>query len=148
MPRTTNLRRQHDAALELVKQLAASIAGDRPSETEAYQLSLTLARLTGLLGIHFAMEDKSLYPSLIGSGEPEAATTAAAFQEEMGGLSAAYAAFTERWKGGPRHRRGLSTVPKRSAGDIRGAWRSDERENTTLYPLADNLDPKHWRQSA
>lgn len=148
MGRTTNLRRQHDAAVALVEEIAGRLGGPPPSETEAYGLGMQLAKLSGLLRIHFAQEDKALYPYMAASEHPDAVATAAAFQDEMGGLGAVYADFAGKWSSG-----------RVIAGNFDG-FRNDaravfaaladriERENTILYPLAEAIGPDQIRLTA
>ena len=96
-------------------------------------------QLASTLIAHLKAEDWALYPQLMASDDPEIAATAKAFSEEMGGLSAAFATYAERW----------------NALSIDGDWQGfrDEseviiaaltdritRENCELYPLVDRLD--------
>lgn len=147
MSRTGNLRRQHDAAIELVKQLTADMDGPAPTNMQAYKIALNLAKLTGLLRIHFAIEDRTLYPYMEASTHAEAVSTAAAFQNEMGELGAAYSAFAERWDSAaiaaafPAFRAEARTVLAALANRI-------ERENTVLYPLADAIGADQSRDTA
>ena len=67
--RTDNLRRQHDVALSLVGSINASIAaiGEEPTASSIFELTMALAKLDGMLRIHFAQEDQHLYPSMMAS---------------------------------------------------------------------------------
>ncbi len=138
--RTLALRRQHDAALDLVKEIMAATPPSGPIETlAAYRIGLNLAKLTGLLRIHFAQEDKALYPLMTGSAHADAAALAVRFQDDMGGLAPVYFDFAERW-----------AVSAAIASDADG-FRHDcaavfgalgervRRENEELYPLADQI---------
>ena len=61
--RIAQLQSQHEACLAIVGDIqtrSAQIA-DRPS---AVEITLMLARLTGILRIHLALEDEILYPAL------------------------------------------------------------------------------------
>jgi hypothetical protein len=134
MGRTANLRRQHDEATDLVGQLFTIIDGPQPDEAGIYRMGHTIARLTGMLRIHFAIESRSLYPYMTSSSHVEAATTAAAFQDEMGGLNATYMAYADRWN-------------NRMIASNWQTFRS-ERENMTLYPLAEAISDNQIRQSS
>ncbi|RST30319.1 hemerythrin domain-containing protein [Sphingomonas ginkgonis] len=138
MPRTATLKNQHDAAEALVVRIKDACRTP-PSDAQAFQISLMLAKLTGLLRIHFAQEDEILYPFMEAASDETAARTARAFREEMGGLSATYAAFAERWRNSremtadfPAFRRECDAVFAALAERI-------ARENRMLYPLADAL---------
>lgn len=147
MCRTANLRRQHDAAVALVGEISA--LSDRLGEPGIpYRVGLLLAKLTGLLRIHFAQEDKLLYPYMIHSADPDASSTAMAFQAEMGGLGGAYEAFASRWSSGET----IRTAPaafRKEAGDVFAALALRiERENSQLYPLADGIEDWQVARSA
>jgi len=147
MSRTINLRRQHDAAVDLVKHLATHLDGPAPDKMQAYRIGLDLAKLTGLLRIHFAIEDRTLYPYMIASTNAAASGTAAAFQDEMGELGATYSAFAERWNSEAI----VTNFPafRAEARDVFAApGNRIERENTILYPLADAIKADQARASA
>lgn len=139
MSRTANLRRQHDAAVAIVGEMNRLLS-DRPgieARDGAVQATLLLAKLTGLLRIHFAQEDRQLYPALMASGRGGVAAVARRFFEEMGSLGPTYGAFSQRWASAeqvlsdPRgFRRESRTVFAALADRI-------TRENDQLYPLAD-----------
>src|SRR3546814_3352229 len=63
--RTGDLRRQHDVALSMVDAIKASIEemGEEPSLSGVFGLTISLAKLSGTLRIHFAQEDRHLYRS-------------------------------------------------------------------------------------
>jgi hypothetical protein len=54
-------------------------------------------RLSSLIISHLKAEDWVLYPPLLESPNPEIARVARNFVDEMGGLSAAYSIFMEKW---------------------------------------------------
>jgi hypothetical protein len=147
MSRTANLRRQHEAAVALVGRI---IERSKALEQDGvpYEVSLLLAKLTGTLRIHFAQEDRTLYPHMIASSHMDAATTAAEFQEEMGGLSGEFEAFAERWQSA----RVLAADPagfRADAAVIFGALaKRIEREDAHLYKLADAIEDWQVRRSA
>ena len=147
MSRTANLRRQHDAAVSLVSdilRLSCALEG----QGNAYRTALLLAKLTGLLRIHFAQEDKTLYPHMIQSAHLEASQTAAAFQQEMGGLGATYEAFAMRWNSPEAIGSAPATFRKEAEAVFAALASRIERENETLYPLADEIADGQIRRTA
>jgi hypothetical protein len=142
MTRTANLRRQHDGALAIAGEISAIIErmGDEPSRDDAYAATMLLAKLTGVLRIHFAQEDKLLYPSLMASGRGGVAAVARAFVEEMGQIGPAFAAFSEKW----RSHGAILAEPALFRTECLALFAAladrIRRENEELYPLADNLD--------
>ena len=139
MSRTANLRRQHDAVVDMVEAIVAR-AGALEQDGVPYEMSLLLAKLTGTLRIHFAQEDRTLYPNMIASRHPDASATAAAFQAEMGGLGAQFEAFAARWRtalalaADPHGFRAEASAIFSALGD------RVARENERLYPLADAIE--------
>ena len=137
--RTDNLRRQHDAALAVAAGLREAIAaaGDHPSGDAASGLSILIARLTGALRIHFAQEDKVLYPSLMASGRGGVAAVARRFYEEMGQIGPAVAAYGERWRTSAAIQQRWAAFCGETDAILGALAGRIVRENEELYPLAD-----------
>jgi hypothetical protein len=136
MTDVAKLREDHAELVRLARRLATIIEEPvPPSQLALFDLR---RQLTSTLIAHLKAEDWVLYPRLLASPDPRIASTARAFDEEMGGLSAAYVAYTEKW----------------SATAIEGDWPgycTDSRaiiealsnrivrENRELLPLLDGL---------
>ena len=137
---TTHLQRQHDTALRLAEDILAdaralvAVHGDRG---RAQRIALTLSQLTGLLKIHFAQEDGSLYPKLFASRRAETAEVAQRFFQEMGQIGPNYLAFVSRWATVDA----LLAEPRAFMVESQAMFRKlierIRRENLILYPLAD-----------
>ena len=67
--RIGQLQSQHEACLAIVEDIQARSLQiwDRPA---AVEITLMLARLTGILRIHLALEDEILYPALRNASDP------------------------------------------------------------------------------
>lgn len=65
-----------------------------PAQLELFELRRCLS--STLIG-HLKTEDWILYPRLLGSSDEQVALTGRRFNEEMGGLAAAFAQYSERW---------------------------------------------------
>lgn len=139
MARTDYLRRQHDAALVLAGQLTDCVTqlGARPSREEAFDATLALAKLTGVLRLHFAQEDRQLYPQLISSDDDQTAATAKAFVDEMGDIGPAFDAYAEKWRSANAILAAAEQFAQQTAAIVAALADRIERENTVLYPLAD-----------
>ena len=140
MIRTANLRRQHDAAVDLVRQVR-SISEAEPTADRAYRMAVLLAKLTGMLRIHFVQEDKTLYPYMIASANEGAVATAHRFQAEMGGLGAKFDAYAKRWSSSPAILRDYQQFRRESRDIFDALAHRIHRENEELYPLAESIDP-------
>ena len=132
MGRTANLRRQHDGAIALVVEIK-KLALRLDEIGNPYRAGLKLAKLTGLLRIHFAQEDKLLYPYMIRSAHPDASNVAADFQTEMGGLGVAYGLRRALVLGGG-HRRRTRPVSYRGGWGLRGARPADRARERAALP--------------
>ena len=141
MTLTANLRRQHDAVLNLIEEIVAASdrLGDGPDGLDPgcpSEIGLMLARMTGILRIHFAQEDRLLYPGLMRSGDIETANTATRFFDEMGDLGQVYADFAGRWT-----MAAIRSDPRKFREESQGVFtvlgERIARENEQLYPLAE-----------
>jgi hypothetical protein len=138
LSRTSNLKRQHDAAIDLVGQITEASKAP-PSPEGAYRIAVLLAKLTGMLRIHFVQEDKTLYPYMLGSTNAAAAQTARAFRDEMGGLGTAFDTFAKRWSSSHAIARDFDRFRRESVDVFDALGERIKRENEQLYPLADSI---------
>lgn len=147
MSRTTNLKKQHDVAIGIVGQIGQRIDAWSGPE-DAYPIGLLLAKLTGLLRIHFVQEDVTLYPYMRDSSDQQAAATARAFQSEMGDLGGRYEEFAARWSASAAIAKDFDGFRRESQGLFAALGRRIARENEELYPLADAIGAAQIRRSA
>lgn len=91
--RTDVYRRQH-------QQLRTLLAGTSrflvPLDAAACRAGL--GRLSTVLNVHLALEDKALYPHLMTHDNPDVRRTASEFQSRMGSLAQQFQSFYERWE--------------------------------------------------
>ncbi|MDM7957585.1 hemerythrin domain-containing protein [Blastomonas sp.] len=137
MWRIAQLQSQHEACLAIIQdiQTRSACIADRPS---AVEITLMLARLTGILRIHLALEDEILYPALRKSSDPHVAAIGERAWREMGGLADIFLDFIDRWKRADallanqaRFRSESDTVFKALAQRI-------DMEHREVYPLAEH----------
>lgn len=140
MGRTANLRRQHDGAMALVGELTARIDRLDPAGTDrvtAAAIVLLLAKLEGLLRIHFAQEDRVLYPSLMRSPDATVADTARRFFDEMGAIGPAFDAYVAEWRAADAVMARPQAFAEASRALFAALGDRIARENGELYPMAD-----------
>ena len=89
---TGQLRLQHDELLQLADGLATELDPARLGSDEG-ACRQRLQRLLGRLAVHLAVEDKILYPRLLGHARADVARRARNFTEEMGALGAVVKGF-------------------------------------------------------
>jgi hypothetical protein len=96
-----------------------------------------LVAMSSVIKLHLAAEDRVLYPALMGATDPLVAQTGKRFQEEMGDLAQAYAAFVSRWNLVSK----ISHDPEGFRSDANNVFKAlhlrVQRENRELYPLAE-----------
>ena len=131
------LRTDHVELIDICQLLEGSIAGATPPAS--VDLFGVRNRLTGRLIAHLKAEDWLLYPRLLESGNPEIASTARRFVDEMGGLAAAFNAYVEGWDAF-RIEREWDTYKRETAAIIDALRTRIMRENRELYPLLERLD--------
>lgn len=143
MAYTANLRRQHEAILSLAAELVATL-DSLDTQSGAASASMRLARLTGVLQIHLAAEDRALYPRMKASADRAAADTASRFMNEMGGLGEVYSDFESRWRSSSAILADPDQFRSEAGAVLTALGNRIERENAELYPLADAIiaDPR------
>jgi hypothetical protein len=128
------LREEHALLMRIVGRLSECIA--RPTPPPAAELFGVRRELNATLIGHLKAEDWILYPMLLASDDAETAAIARQFIDEMGGLSAAFIAYADKWS--------ASAIDSDWAGYcgeskliIEDLSERIVRENRELYPLAE-----------
>ena len=146
MARTTIMRAQVDAANAMLDRIRIGMNA-YDGEAAAYPLSLDLSRLAGILRIHFALADRSLYPFLIASGSPATVALAQDFQREICTLGNRFEQFAGRWSTSQAIAGNAALFRREAAVIIMAIRRRLRRETSDLFPIADALDERltdHW----
>jgi hypothetical protein len=137
MTDVAKLREDHAELVRLVRKLGEYVAqSSAPPQLELFDLR---RRLSSTLIAHLKSEDWVLYPRLLASSDPEIAATGRAFNAEMGGLAAAFVAYTDKWS--------AAAIDSDWAGYCADSRQIIDaltnrilRENRELLPLLDRLD--------
>lgn len=138
MPRTAQLQSQHEACLAIVSDIKAHSARivDRPA---AVDITMMLARLTGILRIHLALEDEILYPALRNSCDPAVADIGDRYWREMGGLADTFLDFADRWKRADTVLAEQAQFRTESAEVFKALADRIALEHREVYPLAERI---------
>jgi hemerythrin-like domain-containing protein len=136
MTATDNLRRQHDAALDMSNRLF-DLMDSYDGGRDAFDIAMQLNKLVGLLRIHLAQEDVLLYPELIASNDSEVARLARAFANEMGGLATELEIFALHWSCSASIVSNFDEFREEANALLLHLAVRIEREDRYLYPLAD-----------
>lgn len=107
----------------------------------ASELRARLAELGGLLAVHFAREDRYLYPMAAAHPDPELRRLGDEFAAELGGLRGRCAAFIRRWSEPEYIRRDPAGFAFNVARLAEALERRMRREEAELYPAVDVHQP-------
>ena len=139
MARTTIMRAQVDAANAMLDRIRIGMNA-YDGDAAAYPLSLDLSRLAGILRIHFALADRSLYPFLIASGCPATVALAHDFQREICTLANRFERFNLRWSSSVAIAGNVTLFRGEAAVMIMAIRRRLRHEVSDLFPVADAVD--------
>ncbi len=136
MPPTDSFRKQHD---EIIEELLKLEVLAKVTPLRAGEVAKQFEFLADKLNAHLAMEDQILYPMLLRSADSGAVETTKRFQSEMGGLKMRFMKFYNEWGAAKK----ISSNEARfltQLADISAALKKRvAKENTELYPLADQI---------
>lgn len=137
MARTDNLRKQHAQILASAREINVML--DQPlNDTTVKIIRSLLSKMHGLVGLHLAIEDTSLYPNLLADTRPGIRTMAQAFMLEMGALTGTFDAHLKRWASGPGLLENQAAFVSQTRALFNALSKRIHRENTELYLAADN----------
>jgi len=138
MARTDNFKKQHAEILYIARDINQLLGPVIEDEHAAY-IRRQLSKMHGMVGLHLAMEDNSLYPSMLRSADPSARDLAQRYAAEMGDLAAAFEAYMRQWHSAAVISAGAAAFTEHSKGIFNALSKRIHRENTQLYPVADAL---------
>src|SRR4051794_14624002 len=93
-----NLTRQHRELVRTATHMFGWLdAGKLRAPSGASEAYRTLSSLSGILNVHLAMEDRSLYPNLIRHGDLQLRTLAQRFLDERATLRQRYDEYRASW---------------------------------------------------
>lgn len=138
MARTDNFRKQHVEILSIAREINQQL-GPELSEQEAASIRRQLSKMHGIVGLHLAMEDQSLYPSMLRSTDPEARALAKQYSDEMGDLALAFNNHMKTWGSNAAVTNAAEEFTTQTKAIFNALSKRMHRENTQLYPKADSL---------
>ncbi len=134
--KTERFRKDHEGILNLVEKLSGALdvasLKSNPAST-----CMILAKMSGRLKVHLTTEDRTLYPNLINSPDPDVRKVAERFFNEMGNIKEVVDKYLEKWIS-PNS---LKANPERFIDEtkrlIDALKNRIQRENDELYEIAD-----------
>jgi iron-sulfur cluster repair protein YtfE (RIC family) len=139
MPRTELFRQQHESIIALAQEITWRLD---PSvlASNARDTWMLLSTLSGKLGTHLAMEDRSLYPSLLNHSDQKVKHTAREFITEMGTISQAYSSYKVKWATSSSIQEAPDIFVKETRQIFSALRQRVDKENKILYPLLDTVE--------
>lgn len=138
MAKTDNLKKQHVEILTVARDINQQL-GAVISDESAAQIRRQLSKMHGLVGLHLAMEDKSLYPSMLQSKDQQARELAQHYATEMGDLAQTFETYMKFWNSTSLISASAASFTEQTKAIFNALSKRIHRENTQLYPVADAL---------
>jgi len=127
------LQKQHEQIHEIIQELLH--VPQEKLEEKAFDISMKIGQLSGVLLFHLQSEDKFLYPNLMEHENSHIRSTAVAFTEEMGNLGEKFSAFKAKYMQ-PKNIKANPEKFRQDLGEIVAELKNRiEREEMELYPL-------------
>jgi len=92
-----NLTQQHRELVRTAKQMFGWLDPGKLREKGAAEVFRALSTLSGILKVHLAMEDRSLYPNLLQHTDAHIRTLAQRFLDERKAIQQRYDEYRARW---------------------------------------------------
>ncbi|MES2149064.1 MAG: hemerythrin domain-containing protein [Pseudomonadota bacterium] len=131
------LKQDHNEIMAQVTQLKKLCQSGIAENADA--IARQIVTMSSVIKLHLAAEDLVLYPALAKSTDAGIAKIGKQFQQEMGGIAAAYMKFAGSWTTG----KNVSSNPEGFREDANNIFKAlhqrIQTENTELYPLADQV---------
>ncbi len=144
---TDRLRQQHDLVTIMTDHLRDLVRRHRPGDN-AIEIATQLARLLSVLRIHLAEEDELLYPALIATNDGIAVALAERYRVEMGSLAWDVEKFMRHWSSSAVIAQRFEAFESDLDRMLGALAARIERENFSLYPIADALIPDRRLKAA
>lgn len=139
MALTDNLVKQHVDLLNLIEQITAQLQVDKvTSNTD--DISNLLSQLAGKLTMHLAVEDKSLYPKLLGHSDEKVQRVTQKYIDEMGTLAEAFTSYLDKWRGADAKRDNAQGFIDETKAVFGALDKRIKSENSDLYPLLESCE--------
>lgn len=129
-----NLQRQHKDVLDLIKKIRAYQTQEQVKEN-AFEISNSLAQLSGIIKMHLASEDKYVYPVLMQHHDIKIKTTAEAFAYEMGALAKVFEKYKMKYLGASKVAENAAAFLSETEKVFSVLKERISKEDLSLYPL-------------
>lgn len=128
------LKEHHQKLWALVHSLQ-SYKTSEDVRLNAREISSVISKMSGILNVHLASEDKYLYPALQKNSDPAIRQTAMRFANEMGSLSTVYAAYRDKCMLASQIAENPEGFLTETSGILSALTTRFQKEDNDLYPL-------------
>jgi hypothetical protein len=129
-----NLTRQHRELVRTATQMFGWLDAGKLRAQGASEAYRTLSSLSGILNVHLAMEDRSLYPNLIHHRDLQLRTLAQRFLDERAALRERYDEFRARWSSAAAIEGGAEQFIDDTRAVLGMLWTRMKMEDDVLHP--------------
>jgi hypothetical protein len=139
MPRSDNLRKQHVEILSSAREINALLS-DNLSAVDAAAIRPMLSKLAGLISLHLAMEDRSVYPTLAAHPDASVRALGKRYSDEMAGIAAVFGDYMKNWQTTAQMRADPAGFSAASKAVFNALSKRIHFEHNELYPPFDKAE--------
>jgi hypothetical protein len=129
-----NLTRQHRELVRTATEMFGWLDAKKLRARGAADVHRALSSLSGILKVHLAMEDRSLYPHLVNHRDLQLRTLAVRFLDERAALRQDYDDYQHRWPSAIAIERDAERFIDDSRRILGMLWTRMKREDDVLHP--------------
>jgi hypothetical protein len=129
-----NLTRQHRELVRTATHMFGWLDAAKLRGHGAGEAHKTLSSLSGILNVHLAMEDRSLYPHLVHHRDLQLRTLAQRFLDERAALRERYDEFRAHWASSAAIEGGAEKFIDETRGILGMLWTRMKMEDDVLHP--------------
>jgi len=105
----------------------------------AADISARIVAMSGIIKLHLAVEDRTLYPALEASGDLALARMSVHYRGEMDGISGAYLAFAAKWNTPRRLAEQPETFRDEANVVLKTLYERMKKEDREFYPAIETV---------
>jgi hypothetical protein len=129
-----NLTRQHKELVRTATEMFGWLDAAKLRARGAGDVHRALSSLSGILNVHLAMEDRSLYPNLVNHRDAALRTLAVRFLEERAAIRQRYDDYKARWHTTGAIEAGAEKFIDETRQILGMLWNRMKMEDDVLHP--------------
>lgn len=129
-----NLTRQHRELVRTATEMFGWLDAGKLRARGANDVHRALSSLSGILKVHLAMEDRSLYPNLVNHRDVALRTLAIRFLDERAMLRDRYEEYKARWSSATAIEANAEKFIEESRQILGMMWTRMKMEDDVLHP--------------